>query len=185
MSAALQIARGLPKDKRVVVLLADSVRNYMTKFLSDDWMIQNGFVDQHLAAVQKYASPSLSPFVSLVHCFSLSLSLYLSLFASLVFFSRPFLSVLSFRQEMDKWKGATVRSLALPPATSIHGNLSCKEAVALLNQKYVFRDNIALLFLSHLFSFLRGFDQLPVVDEKGAVIGLVTEGSLLSKMTRK
>jgi cystathionine beta-synthase len=30
--------------KRVVVLLPDSVRNYMTKFLNDDWMIDNGFM---------------------------------------------------------------------------------------------------------------------------------------------
>jgi cystathionine beta-synthase len=34
---------GFGKDKRVVVLLADSTRNYMTKFLSDDWMSQYGF----------------------------------------------------------------------------------------------------------------------------------------------
>lgn len=32
------------KDKRVVVICADSVRNYMTKFLSDEWMIENGFM---------------------------------------------------------------------------------------------------------------------------------------------
>jgi len=33
------------KDKRVVVLLPDSVRNYMTKFLNDDWMVNFGFTD--------------------------------------------------------------------------------------------------------------------------------------------
>jgi len=27
------------------VILADSVRNYMTKFLNDDWMIERGFLD--------------------------------------------------------------------------------------------------------------------------------------------
>lgn len=32
------------KDKRVVVICADSVRNYMTKFLADEWMIENGFM---------------------------------------------------------------------------------------------------------------------------------------------
>jgi len=31
--------------KRVVVLLPDSIRNYMTKFLSDDWMIDNNFME--------------------------------------------------------------------------------------------------------------------------------------------
>merc|ERR1719203_798599 len=34
------------KGKRVVVLLPDSIRNYMTKFLSDDWMIDNDMVDE-------------------------------------------------------------------------------------------------------------------------------------------
>mmetsp|Transcript_47597 Transcript_47597/g.54811 ORF Transcript_47597/g.54811 Transcript_47597/m.54811 type:complete len:187 (+) Transcript_47597:1-561(+) len=45
MYGALEIAKGLPADKRVVVLLADSVRNYMTKFLNVDWMIERGFMD--------------------------------------------------------------------------------------------------------------------------------------------
>lgn len=44
MWAALQVARTLPAGKRVVVLLADSIRNYMSKFISDRWMIQNGFM---------------------------------------------------------------------------------------------------------------------------------------------
>lgn len=30
-------------DKRVVVLLADGARNYMSKFIDDDWMTANGF----------------------------------------------------------------------------------------------------------------------------------------------
>jgi len=41
--AAIQACKELKvtKDQRVVVILPDSVRNYMTKFLSDDWMIRN------------------------------------------------------------------------------------------------------------------------------------------------
>jgi cystathionine beta-synthase len=38
-------AAGLGKGKRAVVLLADGVRNYMTKFLSDDYMWRQGFSD--------------------------------------------------------------------------------------------------------------------------------------------
>lgn len=41
---AVEEARSLPEGTNVVVLLPDSVRNYMTKFLSDDWMIENGFM---------------------------------------------------------------------------------------------------------------------------------------------
>lgn len=38
----------VPDDARCVVLLPDSVRNYLTKFLSDDWMIDNGFFSSDL-----------------------------------------------------------------------------------------------------------------------------------------
>lgn len=43
MSAAMRVIKELniPKGKRVVVILPDSVRNYMAKFLSDDWMEQH------------------------------------------------------------------------------------------------------------------------------------------------
>ncbi|XGW03993.1 hypothetical protein V3C99_015269 [Haemonchus contortus] len=36
--AALEIARGLPADKNVVAILPDGIRNYLTKFVSNDWM---------------------------------------------------------------------------------------------------------------------------------------------------
>jgi cystathionine beta-synthase len=45
MQAALQAARSLKKGQRCVVILPDSVRNYMTKFLSDEWMAEHGFLD--------------------------------------------------------------------------------------------------------------------------------------------
>merc|ERR1711971_251867 len=51
MAGALKAIRSLhaqtginAKGKRVVVLLPDSIRNYMTKFLSDDWMRDNGLM---------------------------------------------------------------------------------------------------------------------------------------------
>lgn len=46
MVGALIAARELKKGQRCVVLLPDSVRNYMTKFLSDDWMKSMGFMDE-------------------------------------------------------------------------------------------------------------------------------------------
>jgi len=42
---AVEEARSLPAGARVVVILPDSVRNYMTKYLSDDWMIEQGFLN--------------------------------------------------------------------------------------------------------------------------------------------
>lgn len=45
MAAAVKVAKTLPKGTRMVVLFADSVRNYMTKFLNDGWMVENGFME--------------------------------------------------------------------------------------------------------------------------------------------
>ena len=42
VSAALEAARDLGPGKRCLVILPDSVRNYMTKFMADDWMREQG-----------------------------------------------------------------------------------------------------------------------------------------------
>jgi cystathionine beta-synthase len=42
--AAMQVSRDLGPGKRVVVILPDSIRNYLTKFVDDRWMRQQGFV---------------------------------------------------------------------------------------------------------------------------------------------
>ncbi len=41
--AAMQVCRDLGPGKRVVVILPDSIRNYLTKFADDRWMRQQGF----------------------------------------------------------------------------------------------------------------------------------------------
>jgi cystathionine beta-synthase len=46
MYAAVQAAKDLKEGQRCVVILPDSVRNYMTKFLNDDWMRGHGFTDE-------------------------------------------------------------------------------------------------------------------------------------------
>jgi cystathionine beta-synthase len=42
--AAAQVCRDLGPGKRVVVILPDSIRNYLTKFVDDRWMRQHGFL---------------------------------------------------------------------------------------------------------------------------------------------
>ncbi|XP_075436666.1 cystathionine beta-synthase isoform X2 [Ascaphus truei] len=44
MSVAVKVARELKEGQRCVVILPDSVRNYMSKFLSDKWMTQKHFL---------------------------------------------------------------------------------------------------------------------------------------------
>jgi cystathionine beta-synthase/cysteine synthase A len=43
---ALKALEFYPQAKKVLILLADSIRNYLTKFASDDWMRQHGFLDE-------------------------------------------------------------------------------------------------------------------------------------------
>jgi cystathionine beta-synthase len=44
--AAVEIAKRYGPKKRIVTILPDSVRNYMTKFLDDRWMRENGFTEK-------------------------------------------------------------------------------------------------------------------------------------------
>uniref|UniRef100_A0A8V5FHL1 Cystathionine beta-synthase n=1 Tax=Melopsittacus undulatus TaxID=13146 RepID=A0A8V5FHL1_MELUD len=44
MSVAVKAAKELKEGQKCVVILPDSIRNYMSKFLSDKWMIQKGFM---------------------------------------------------------------------------------------------------------------------------------------------
>ncbi|MDP1603483.1 MAG: pyridoxal-phosphate dependent enzyme [Legionella sp.] len=44
MWGALQAAKSLKKGQKCLVILPDSIRNYMSKFVNDDWMKENGFL---------------------------------------------------------------------------------------------------------------------------------------------
>ncbi|MCA9599967.1 MAG: cystathionine beta-synthase [Myxococcales bacterium] len=43
--AAMQVAKDMPKGSRIVTILPDSIRNYLTKFVDDSWMRQHGFTE--------------------------------------------------------------------------------------------------------------------------------------------
>lgn len=49
LAGALQAAKDLKIDQNCVVILSDGIRNYMTKFVSDNWLEARGFkdVDSH------------------------------------------------------------------------------------------------------------------------------------------
>lgn len=44
MQAAMQAAKKLKKGQNCVVIFPDGIRNYMTKFLNDDWLKKRGFI---------------------------------------------------------------------------------------------------------------------------------------------
>ena len=43
--AALQVAKDFPPGARILCILPDSIRNYLTKFVDDRWMRENGFLE--------------------------------------------------------------------------------------------------------------------------------------------
>ena len=56
VACALKAASTLKKGQRCVVILPDSVRNYMTKALSDDWMLDHGFVDNDIIKAKSFST---------------------------------------------------------------------------------------------------------------------------------
>ena len=120
MWAALQVAKELGPGKRCVVILPDSVRNYMSKFLSMDWMKANDFVGEPEKKREEAAA--------------------------------------------SQWAGATIADLHLTAAVTISHSATYKDAVELMKKN--------------------GFDNLPVVNEKGAGVGLVSMTSVLSKLSK-
>jgi cystathionine beta-synthase len=117
MAAAVQVAKQYKKGQRVVVLLADSVRNYMSKFLNDNWMFENGFVENNINAEG---------------------------------------------QPEEWWSQRTVADLHLKTPSTISPKVTCNDAVHILEEQ--------------------GYDQLPVVDETGEVLGVVTAGNLMANI---
>ncbi|MEM7350654.1 MAG: pyridoxal-phosphate dependent enzyme [Acidobacteriota bacterium] len=45
----LQAIEKHPQVKKVLVILPDSIRNYLTKFVNDEWMREHGFLDEESA----------------------------------------------------------------------------------------------------------------------------------------
>lgn len=54
VSVALKAAASLKAGQRCVIILPDSVRNYMTKALSDDWMLDHGFIDNDIIKAKRF-----------------------------------------------------------------------------------------------------------------------------------
>ncbi|XP_059248423.1 cystathionine beta-synthase isoform X5 [Mustela nigripes] len=115
VSVAVKAAQELREGQRCVVILPDSVRNYMSKFLSDKWMLQKGFLKEEDFTVTK-----------------------------------PW------------WWHLRVQELSLSAPLTVLPTVTCEHTIEILREK--------------------GFDQVPVVDESGAILGMVTLGNMLSSL---
>uniref|UniRef100_H3CSA6 Cystathionine beta-synthase n=1 Tax=Tetraodon nigroviridis TaxID=99883 RepID=H3CSA6_TETNG len=113
MAAAVNTAKDLKEGQRCVVILPDSIRNYMSKFLNDKWMVQKGFLREEDIMVNK-----------------------------------PW------------WWNLKVQGLNLSAPLTVLPTVTCQKTIKILKEK--------------------GFDQAPVVDESGLVLGMVTLGNMLA-----
>ncbi|XP_065055705.1 cystathionine beta-synthase-like protein [Rhopilema esculentum] len=114
VAAAVEAAKDLGPDQRCVVILPDSVRNYMTKYLNDDWMAERSFIE-------------LKP-------------------------DDP---------KKTWWWNEKVSRLELNTPLTVLPSVSCQEAIEIMNRET--------------------YDQLPVVNEGGFVLGMITLGNLMSR----
>ncbi|XP_062862444.1 cystathionine beta-synthase-like protein isoform X1 [Trichomycterus rosablanca] len=115
MAAAVNVAKELQEGQRCVVILPDSLRNYMSKFLSDKWMCQKGFLREEDLMVNK-----------------------------------PW------------WWNLTLQDLRLSAPLTVLPSVTIKNTIKILKEK--------------------AFDQAPVVDEAGMIVGMVTLGNMLSSV---
>ncbi|XP_069750635.1 cystathionine beta-synthase-like isoform X2 [Narcine bancroftii] len=75
MCAAVAVAKDLKEGQRCVVILPDTVRNYMSKFLSDSWMEQKMFLHPDnaqkswwSAPISKFKLPAVETITSTISC---------------------------------------------------------------------------------------------------------------------
>ncbi|XP_078512512.1 cystathionine beta-synthase-like protein isoform X3 [Lissotriton helveticus] len=115
MSIAVKAAQELKEGQRCVVILPDSVRNYMSKFLSDKWMVQKQFMTTEDLEVTK-----------------------------------PW------------WWHIKVQELNLCAPLTVLPSVTCERTIEVLREK--------------------GFDQVPIVEESGLILGMVTLGNMLSSV---
>uniref|UniRef100_A0A1A7XGM1 Cystathionine beta-synthase n=1 Tax=Iconisemion striatum TaxID=60296 RepID=A0A1A7XGM1_9TELE len=115
MAAAVNMAKELKEGQRCVVILPDSIRNYMSKFLNDKWMVQKGFLREEDLMVKK-----------------------------------PW------------WWNLKLQSLNLSAPLTVLPTVTCQQTIKILKEK--------------------GFDQAPVVDDSGVILGMVTLGNMLSSI---
>ncbi|CAL8306986.1 unnamed protein product [Merluccius merluccius] len=115
MAAAVKVAKELKEGQRCVVILPDSIRNYMSKFLSDKWMLQKGFLREEDLMVTK-----------------------------------PW------------WWNLRLQGLNLCAPLTVLPSVTCQKTIKILKEK--------------------AFDQAPVVDESGVILGMVTLGNMLASV---
>ncbi|KAL9012329.1 MAG: hypothetical protein Q9173_002900 [Seirophora scorigena] len=98
---------GLGKGDTVVVILPDSIRSYLSKFVDDDWLAANDLLPP-TPPITEPSSPALEP-----------------------------LSPVKSREKASKdpFRSATIRTLRLKPVTTILSSAPCSDAIETMRDK--------------------------------------------------
>ena len=148
----------LGKDDAIVVILPDSIRSYLSKFVDDDWLAANDLLpptppisepDTSKADTNGEANGHEMKVVADGHNRSDQV---------------PPSPTTSKKPPKDEYSNATIGDLRLKPIQTISENQTVDEAIELMRDK--------------------GYDQVPVTSSKGRrLVGMVTLGNCLSYLS--
>ena len=173
--ATMQIAKDFPKGARIVCILADGIRNYLTKYVDDRWMRENGFLEESWAVgtVEEFLrSLSQKPVVTVDVADPLSKAV--TMFKEGGFSQVPVTDDGKLAGILTEADALRVLVDGASPSTSI--------AEIMVRKVSTIAPHAAASELPHIFE--RGEVAL-VVDESLHVKGIITKLDLIEHLTKK
>lgn len=174
--AALQVAKDFPKGARIVCILADSIRNYLTKFVDDRWMRENGFLEEDWAVgTLEELLRAMPPREVVTLDVGEDLSAAVALFKERGFSQIPV-------TDAGRLAGILTEADALRVLVDGHASGSTRVAEAMVRQVSTIGPHAPTSELPEIFE--RGEVAL-VVDEDRTIRGLVTKLDLIEHLTKR
>ncbi|KAL8728016.1 MAG: hypothetical protein Q9166_005687 [cf. Caloplaca sp. 2 TL-2023] len=99
---------GLGKGDTIVVILPDSIRSYLSKFVDDDWLAANDLLPPTPPATEP-SSPNMEPLSAV--------------------------NSKDHKKDKDPFQSATIRTLRLKPVTTILSTALCSDAIETMRDK--------------------------------------------------
>lgn len=174
--AAMQVAKDFGKGARILCLLPDSIRNYLSKFVDDRWMRENGFLEEDWAIGTIAELLRAMPRRDVVTVdVAEPLSKAVALFKERGFSQVPI---------TDRGKLAGILTEADALRVLVEGHVTGKTRVAevMVRKVSTVAPHTPASELPKIFE--RGEIAL-VVDESRTVVGLVTKLDMIEYLTRK
>lgn len=172
--AAVQVAQRMGPGKRIVTLLPDSVRNYMTKFMDEQWMKESGFTES------SWETQSVGDLLRRMPKRDVITAMSADTVADSVMRMKEFgVSQLPVLEE-GKLVGIITESDLLARLVEGHATLASAVAEVMFRRVHtIHRDEDAGKLLG---TFGRG-EVGVVIDDGGSVLGIVTKMDLVDTLT--